>query len=254
MAAAPLRAQSPPCPRGDLPAYAHNDYENARPLADAIESALRGVEVDLFLVDGQLRVGHDRRTAARGGTLDSVYLQPLSTLAARCGRLTADERPFLLLLELKEQSRPAYDALIAQLAGHGRLLGPREAPDGRGVAEVVLVGWTPAGSDPWLIRQHRITSHRDTLAEPGVRLLSLDYGKTMGRWWRMSSGRRRWLATLRSARRANPGLLLRVHNVPVDARLYATLLEAGVDLLGTKDPVRTRAALMHHGEASSPSP
>jgi hypothetical protein len=51
----------PACPRGELPAYAHNDYRNARPLEDALSMGFRGVEVDLVLVDGVLRVGHDRR-------------------------------------------------------------------------------------------------------------------------------------------------------------------------------------------------
>ena len=41
-----------------LPAYAHNDYRNARPLLDALELGFRGVEVDYFLVDTELRVGH----------------------------------------------------------------------------------------------------------------------------------------------------------------------------------------------------
>lgn len=30
-----------------LPAYAHNDYRNERPLHDAVELGYRGVEVDL---------------------------------------------------------------------------------------------------------------------------------------------------------------------------------------------------------------
>lgn len=53
------------CPVASLPAYSHNDYANARPLLDAFDLGFRGVEVDLFLVGGMLRVGHDRRTAAR---------------------------------------------------------------------------------------------------------------------------------------------------------------------------------------------
>ena len=44
-----LPAQSG-CTRGTLPAYAHNDYANARPLTDALSLGFRGAEADVFLV------------------------------------------------------------------------------------------------------------------------------------------------------------------------------------------------------------
>jgi len=55
----------------------------------------------------------------------------------------------------------------------------------------------------------------------------------MGRWWVSPAARQRWLMTLRAAKDAAPTRLLRVHNVPPDRMLYADLLGAGVDLLGT---------------------
>ncbi|HET6325009.1 MAG TPA: hypothetical protein VFG04_09940, partial [Planctomycetaceae bacterium] len=39
-------------------AHAHNDYEHKRPLFDALDQGLCSVEADIFLVDGQLLVGH----------------------------------------------------------------------------------------------------------------------------------------------------------------------------------------------------
>jgi hypothetical protein len=83
--------------------------------------------------------------------------------------------------------------------------------------------------------QHRLTRAEGGGAaglDPRVRLLSVDYGKTMGRWWVTAAGRRRWLATLRAAKAAAPGRRLRAHNVPADARVYAALRDAGVDLIG----------------------
>ena len=53
----------PACTQTALPAYSHNDYERQHPLLDALAHGYRGVEVDIFHVDGVLRVGHDRRTA-----------------------------------------------------------------------------------------------------------------------------------------------------------------------------------------------
>ena len=89
------------CPGARLPAYAHNDYLNAHPLHDALSLGYQGVEADVFLVNGELQLGHDRRAAARDGNFETIYLAPLRAIVARCGTLTADRQPFLLTLEIK---------------------------------------------------------------------------------------------------------------------------------------------------------
>jgi len=133
-----------PCPRGALPAYAHNDYENARPLTDALTLGFRGAEADVFLVNGVLRVGHDRRAARMGGSLEEHYLAPLRALVARCGRLTADGGPFFLALEVKENSAVTHDSLVALLARYHELLeAPQFADRGTPPVHAVLVGWHP---------------------------------------------------------------------------------------------------------------
>lgn len=242
-----------PCPRMRLPAYSHNDYQRARPLADAVEMGLRGVEADVFLVDGEVRVGHDRREAARAGTLDALYLAPLAALAARCGRFhDGEDAPFLLLVEIKESSQPTYDAVVALLARYDRWIA-REVTDSARPIELMMVGWLPPARPHdarTMLRHQRIRSVLDTLvgsANPDVRLLSLDYGKTMGRRWRSAASGRRWLETLRAARRNAPDHRLRVHNVPIDARAYGELLGAGVGLIGTKDPLASVALLSRMG-------
>ena len=236
------------CPRGRLPAYAHNDYENARPLIDALTLGFVGAEADVFLVDGELRVGHDRKAARTGGTLEALYLVPLQALVARCTRLTADGRPFLLAVELKEESVAVHDSLLALLGRYRRLLEDSSAANaGSAAVTVVLVGWQPSAPshphevDALIGGQHRLTrsdraeESARALRDPRVRLVSLDYGKTMGRWWRTSAGRRRWLAALRAVKTSAPDRLLRVHNVPADGTIYTALLAAGVDLIGTKE-------------------
>jgi hypothetical protein len=64
-------------PASLLPAYAHNDYRNKRPLEDALALGYQGVEVDYVFVDGKLLVSHGRGDALRGRTLDRLYLAPL---------------------------------------------------------------------------------------------------------------------------------------------------------------------------------
>jgi hypothetical protein len=231
------------CPTGALPAYAHNDYRNARPLHDALDLGFRGAEADLFLVNGTLRVGHDRREATRGAAFEAAYVAPLAALVARCGPLVTDGAPFLLAVDLKRPDAAAFDTLVAVLARH-----PALAPR----VQVVLVNWFPP-PDAWgadarrLLRTHRRLHHpRDAVAAPDatLALLSVDYGHTLGRPWTTRARRRAWLAAIADARRrAGPGVRLRVHAVPARARLYAELRAAGADLVGTKSIARTARLL-----------
>ena len=63
-------------------AHAHNDYEHDRPLFDALEHGFTSVEADVWLVDGELLVAHDREYVQPGVTLESLYLylDPLQDL------------------------------------------------------------------------------------------------------------------------------------------------------------------------------
>jgi hypothetical protein len=253
VAGVPLDARTP-CPdQAPLPAYAHNDYENRRPLHDALRLGFAGAEADLVFVDGALLVAHGRRGARPGRTLEALYLRPLRDLVKRCGTVLPAPRAFLLNIEVKERSPAAYDSLVALLGRYPDVVGAgdRTDADGSGVrpVEVVLVGWHPplaelARRKPLLARvQQKLTSADAATPEAPeglVRLVSLDYGKTMGRERRGSD---RWLAALTRARAAGPERLARVYNAPVRRDVYAALLAAGVDLIGTEDLAGTRREL-----------
>lgn len=236
------------CPRAMLPAYSHNDYEQARPLRDALALGFRGVEVDVFMIDGVLRVGHDRRSASRGGSLETMYLVPLDSLARRCARLTVDEQPYLLLLELKERGQAARDSLAAALQRYPRLAGSGK----RATVEAVFVGPHQPALHGYRGGEFDLHRHVGSTSPPGAarlaahrsaRLLSLNYGKTIGRRWRSARERRRQLETLGSVSRDTPGVFLRAHNVPLDSAIYSQLLAAGVDLIGTKQLAATSSLL-----------
>src|SRR5262245_49346866 len=68
--------------------HAHNDYEHPRPLFDALAHGFCSVEADIYLVDGELRIGHERKDLKPGRTLQALYLDPLRQLArANGGRI-----------------------------------------------------------------------------------------------------------------------------------------------------------------------
>lgn len=242
-----VQAQQP-CPTSTLHAYAHNDYENSEPFTLAAALGYRGVEADVFLVDGILRLGHDRSAARRGRPFEQVYLEPLRDVATRCGPLTPDGRGFFLAVEIKETSLGTFDSLIAVLHRYPDLFRPPPRDSLRPPSvEVVLVGWHPPlaewgnGAATYARAQH-LVSKSDMESEGTlpvdttgmVRLVSLDYGKTMGRWFTSESERQRWLTTALAIKAQAPGRLLRVFNVPRDETVYRRLFAAGVDLIGTK--------------------
>ena len=58
-------------------AHAHNDYEHARPLLDALAHGFCSVEADVFLRDGRLLVAHTPLDLKPERTLERLYLDPL---------------------------------------------------------------------------------------------------------------------------------------------------------------------------------
>jgi hypothetical protein len=252
----PAGAQVAACARGPvLPAYAHNDYANPHPLYDAWQLGFRGVEADILLRGGELRVAHDASATRPGRDLEALYLRPLRAIVQQCGHVLAPSTPFLLNVELKERSRATYDSLIALLERYTDLFEPPTADRGGPPVEIVLVGWYPPPEDPTLDlryplwRQQRITTlspGSETRSTSAVRLVSLDYGKTIG--W---SGRgplpertASWLARLRTVKGEGAGRLARAYNVPIDPTVYRLLLEAGVDLIGTKRLLASQEVLL----------
>jgi hypothetical protein len=243
------------CPRGSLPAYSHNDYWNTRPLHDALSLGYKGVEADVFLVDGKLQVGHERRAAARDGTLEKDYLAPLREIVARCGNLTADGEPFLLDLEIKEESKPTFDTLVAVLSRYPELFsvdsgqGPESSSRAPAI-QPVLVGWYPPEfsntTAPPLSRQARILKADGPPTDAGDRsvgLISIDYQQTIGRRWQFPGHRRRWLAAIRATKTQFPNKRIRAYHVPVNQHVYRQLLDAGVDLIGTLELAETARIL-----------
>ena len=260
----PAGGQATACTLGPvLPAYAHNDYANPRPLYDALELGFRGVEADILLRGGELRVAHDASETRPGRSLEALYLRPLRAIVGQCGRVIPRSTPFLLNVELKERSPAGYDSLIALIERYNDLFETPPADSAGPPVEIILVGWYPplADSTPDLghqvWRQQQITtlsSGSGTESTTAVRLVSLDYGKTIGWAGRGPPPERAagWLARLRAAKGEGPGRLARAYNVPIDPAVYRLLLEAGVDLIGTKRLLASRQLLLTLGATSPP--
>ncbi len=93
-------------------AHAHNDYRHHRPLRDALAHGFTSVEADVFLVDGQLLVAHDRHEIRPEKTLQALYLDPLKRRIKRNGgSVYAKGGRFTLLIDFKSEAESTYAQL-----------------------------------------------------------------------------------------------------------------------------------------------
>lgn len=130
-----------PVPRG----HAHNDYLHARPLLDALRAGFASVEVDVFLRDGELLVGHDEWMLRRDRTLRRLYLDRLrERVQQNGGSVHGDGLPFLLLVDIKRDGESVLRALDEVLPEYApmltRFLGDQIEP---GAVTIVLSGDRP---------------------------------------------------------------------------------------------------------------
>src|SRR5918998_387490 len=58
--------------------FAHNDYAGDKPFHTAYDLRVGYIEVDVFLLDGDLMVAHQRNEIRAGRTLEELYLHPLT--------------------------------------------------------------------------------------------------------------------------------------------------------------------------------
>jgi glycerophosphoryl diester phosphodiesterase len=116
-----------------------------RPLLDALDHGFTSVEADIFLVDGNLLVAHERETLKPDRTLESLYLTPLAhRVKQNGGRVHQGGQRFFLLIDIKGDAQATYARLERELAAHADML--TTARDGQvrpGAVTVVITGNRP---------------------------------------------------------------------------------------------------------------
>lgn len=125
--------------RAMLRGHAHNDYEHPRPLLDALDQGFGSVEADIFLVDGELRVGHDRASLRPGRTLEALYLDPLlARVRENGGTVHPWPGELTLLVDVKADGVKVYEELTKRLEKYREMLTtyPRPIPQRWGVSEI----------------------------------------------------------------------------------------------------------------------
>ncbi|TYR79323.1 hypothetical protein FZC66_14520 [Priestia megaterium] len=230
-------------------AHAHNDYWHNRPLFDALDQGFTSVEADIFLVDGELLVGHDREELSPERTLKSLYLDPLmERVNSNHGAVyPCYKQEFLLWIDIKTDGENAYRVLNEQLRQYQKMLTkstPKKVK--QGAVTVIISGDRPRT----LMENQRIryAAYDGRLSDLGsdvsnkfMPVISDDWQENftwMGEG-EMPKEEREKLNKIVATAHAN-GQKVRFWANPDDPSpereaVWNELLKAGVDLIGTGD-------------------
>lgn len=228
-------------------AHAHNDYKHTRPLFDALDQGYLSVEADIYLVDGELQVGHDRSELRKGRTLESLYLDPLAARVKRNhGTVYGQPGVMTLLVECKDKGETMQPAILAHLAKYRRMLSERTGETVRdGAIRIVLTGQRTedcaAGDGPFFKDGTVRNMHDDPVRTPWI---SDSYPGVLGTEASplTAEGHAKLLALLAQTHAA--GKKLRLWEAPDGPATWGELRDAGVDLINTDRLADLRAFLL----------
>jgi hypothetical protein len=221
-----------------LQAHAHNDYEHEHPLKDALRSGFNSVEADVHLFNNKLLAGHDSVTAA-SPSLEVLYLAPLdSILKANGGNIYAghDAAPFYLMIDIKTEAEPSYQALRAVLKKYPSLLCKTD--------DACAVKIFLSGNRPVLTMLKESYNGMALDGRPGdvgkkyspqrMPVISDSY-KNWSAWNGVSAPGKDDLLKIRTLAQSvhAEGKKLRLWAIPDNALAWKALMDAGVDLINS---------------------
>jgi hypothetical protein len=233
-------------------AHAHNDYEHARPLLDALEHGFTSVEADIYLVDGELLVAHNRGDVKAELTLEALYLAPLSKrVEENGGHVFKRPSRFFLLVDIKSQPQAVYAKLKEILPRYERMLTAVEGGKLReGAVTIVLTGARPEiGLADVGLRYVGLDGHVDELGSP---LAAHFMPMVSGKWgdsfvWKgdgemPAEERAKLQGMVKQAHAA--GRVIRFWATPEKESVWRELRAADVDLINTDQLARLRGFLL----------
>jgi hypothetical protein len=229
-----------------LRGHSHNDFEQLRPLEDALALGFHSVEADVWWHEGGVMVSH--MGLRWYGSLEDLYLEPLEKRVRRWRSVLGDDLPFQLWIDLKTADPSLGLALHALLAGHPLLFARHGASrpisvilTGDDAAKRAFVREFPA---PGICRDEERFDPSTPSTESTACWYSLPWGETFA-WTGVGpmppSQRQRLQTLVDQAHRL--GRRVRFWATPESERVWQELFDAGVDLINTDELGRLRRFL-----------
>ena len=231
-------------------AHAHNDYEHENPLFDALNHGFMSVEADVWLINGELYVSHNRPgNLSKTPVLKDLYLEPLAQrISQQQGWVYAGyPHSFSLMIDLKNEGENTYRRLKEELSDFEYLLKARrnQAPP----IMIFLSGDRPISTvqnDP--SRLLGIDGRPDDLGKgfdaAFMPVVSQRYGKILT-WNGKGEIPEKELKKLQDLveKTHAEGKKLRLWASPETEACWEVLLKAGVDMINTDELARLQQFL-----------
>lgn len=227
-----LDAQQP------LKAHSHNDYANVIPFWIAYYNHFSSIEADIWIVNGELYVGHDQKDIKPERTLDALYLRPVVNLVKYNGGKPWHDFPsgLQLLIDLKTEAVPTLDLLTKKLREYPDVFDPSVNPD---AVRIVISGNRPSTSAypdyPSLIFFDGIIGQEYTAEQLSRIPLFSENLRSLIKWDGKSAiseyERKKLVSVIDSIHEMNKKV--RFWNAPDNPEAWETLLNAGVDYVNT---------------------
>jgi hypothetical protein len=269
-AASMLHAGPVPLPR----THAHNDYEHKRPLFDALDQGFCSVEADVFLVNGELLVAHNRGDVKPERTLQALYLDPLrERFKANGGHIysefgtqpalgqplspVAPRVEFTLLIDIKADGAAVYAKLQSLLPQYREMLTHfTDTTTQPGAITVILSGDRPramvaADKDRWCALDGLLSDLDANSPVHLVPLISESWRPTF-EWFSNGAISAKDKAKLQELvkRTHAQGRRLRFWGIQDQPYVWKEFRAAGVDLINT-DKLTDLATLLRTPEGSA---
>ena len=228
--------------------HSHNDYAQKRPFWGAYEAGADSIEADIYLVDGDLLVAHDRNKVKASATLRSLYLEPIHSLFQKNGgKVRADGKPLQLLVDLKN-GKPALDRLVELIEKEG-FRPCFDIAKNPSAARLVITG-DHAAVDDFLAYPDfvffDINPRKERTADQYRRIPLISENARVYANWRKGPMEEKDKAKIRAAVKAAhvKGCLFRLWGFPDHKEAWELALELGLDYLNTDHPADA-AAFLH---------
>ena len=130
-------------------AHSHNDYLNEKPLLNALKNNFKSIEVDVFLLNSELYVGHNWLQLRKNKTIEKLYLEPLLKIYnENSGYIYKNNIPLYLLVDFKTAYEKTYPTLLAKLDKYKPML-TRVVSDSliQGAVTIIISGDKPSVDD-----------------------------------------------------------------------------------------------------------
>jgi hypothetical protein len=224
-------------------AHSHNDYEQRRPLAQALEAGFPSVEADVWQRGREIVVSHHGFfELSDRGRLEDLYLKPLQERVDRLGSVLGDGQVFYLWIDLKDSSRGLTDGLHDLLARYPMFGVFADDWTRPGAVVAILTGdedakrrYTDEHPVRYACRDSNALGENDPAADQRWTWYALAWDDLVEESTATEHGFRSARLRLRRAvERAHAlGRRLRIYGIPERPAAWEAAITSGADLVGT---------------------